>query len=243
MGFEKPLFLEKLSAGLSQLEIELPQDSLNVMAEFAELIALTNKTLNLTRLVEPEEMAIKNFVDSLSVLLKDWPEELRCLDLGTGAGFPGVPLAIARPAWQWVLLDATRKRLNFIADAAASLGLMNVSTCHARAEDAGRDGRQRESYHLVVSRAVASLPVLLELCAPFVQVGGMFVAYKGSDAEVELATSKTARRELSLVLEQIIPLDLPLKMGERSLLIFSKTKPVPEIYPRRVGIAQRRPLL
>ncbi len=243
MGFEKSLFLEKLTGGLRQLQIEVPGDSLYQMAEFAQLIVSKNRTLNLTRLVEPDEMAVKNFVDSLTVLLKEWPQEQLCLDVGTGAGFPGMPLAMARAGWRWVLLDSTRKRLNFIAEASASLGLANVAIYHARAEDAGRDRGHRELYDLVLSRAVAALPVLLELCAPFVKLGGAFVAYKGSDAEAELAESRAAQLEFNLILEEVIPLELPLAMRQRSLLIFRKTKPVPRIYPRRAGMAQKRPVL
>lgn len=243
MGFAKSMFLDKLSAGLDELGIDLPRDALAQMAHFAELIVRRNKTLNLTRLVEPDEMAIKHFVDSLSILLKEWPAVQRCLDVGTGAGFPGVPLAIAGLGQEWVLLDSTRKRLNFIAEAAAGLGLANVQIYHARAEHAGRAKGQRECYDLVVSRAVAALPVLLELCAPFVKVGGVIAAYKGSDAQAEVANSMAACEEFHLRLEEVVTLQLPLEMGERSLLIFQKTKPLSRNYPRRAGMAQKRPVV
>lgn len=247
MRFDRSLFLETLKQGLSVQGLTVSADSLELMVQYAEAIAVTNESLNLTRLVEPAEMAIKNFLDSLTILrsdvLAELPEELHCLDLGTGAGFPGVPLAIVKPNWQWVLLDSTRKRLNFIAETAEELGLTNVSTLHARAEDAGQEPEHREAYHLVVSRAVAELPVLLELCAPLVAVGGIVAAYKGSEAAEELARSEKAQRELNLGLEKVACLDLPQQMGSHSLLLFKKTGPLAERYPRRAGIVQKRPLI
>lgn len=242
MGFDAKLFQSTLAQGLQDWELTLSNSQLEAMVEFAQLIVETNRTLNLTRILEPQEMAVKNFLDSLSILKLDWTENLQVLDLGTGAGFPGVPLAIARPSWSLVLLDSLRKRLNFLEEAATALGLENVSTLHARAEDAGQAKEHRETYDLVVSRAVAHLPVLLELCLPLVKVGGYFVAYKSSEAESELEKSSKALKELQGKLEQVFPLELPLQMGERNLLVFRKIAATPPTYPRRAGIPNKKPL-
>ncbi len=187
-------------------------------------------------------MAIKNVLDSLGVLRLKWPQELHVLDLGTGAGFPGVPLAICRPKWNVVLLDSLRKRLRFLGEASVDLGLSNVTTLHARAEDAGQDKKHRQTYDLVVSRAVAHLPVLLELATPLVKVGGYFVAYKGSEAEVEIEASSRAMESLQVVLEQVFPMNLPLAMGGRNLLVFKKQASTSAAYPRKAGIPNRQPL-
>ena len=213
MTFAGGPFAEVLREGLRSWQLAHLEDRVPAMVRFAELVERTNRELNLTRIVEPQEMAVKNFLDSLSLLLVDWPEELRCLDLGTGAGFPGVPLALAREGWEITLLDSLRKRLAFLDGAAGELGLANVSTLHARAEDAGRQAQHRESYDLVVSRAVASLPVLLELGTPLVKVGGVFAAYKGAEVEAELESASRAMEILKVSLERVFPLELPLGMG------------------------------
>ena len=235
-------FAEVLREGLRSWQLAHLEDRVPAMVRFAELVERTNRELNLTRIVEPQEMAVKNFLDSLSLLLVDWPEELRCLDLGTGAGFPGVPLALAREGWEITLLDSLRKRLAFLDGAAGELGLANVSTLHARAEDAGRQAQHRESYDLVVSRAVASLPVLLELGTPLVKVGGVFAAYKGAEVEAELESASRAMEILKVSLERVFPLELPLGMGGRTILLFRKEAPTPSAYPRRAGIPEKRPL-
>lgn len=242
MDFDQKLFESTLVEGLESWGLPHLKPQVNSMAHFAELIISTNQTLNLTRIVEPEEMAIKNFLDSLSLLQLSWPENLRVLDLGTGAGFPGIPLAQVQPGWSFVLLDSLKKRLDFLDRAIESLGLTNVSTLHARGEDAGQSREHRETYDLVVSRAVASLPVLLELCTPLVKVGGHFVAYKSGEAEVELEESAKALRKLEVKLEHVFPLELPLDLGDRKLLIFKKVRSTPPKYPRRAGLPNKRPL-
>ncbi|NMB00881.1 MAG: 16S rRNA (guanine(527)-N(7))-methyltransferase RsmG [Firmicutes bacterium] len=242
MEFDASIFQSTLRQGLSEWDLSHLEDRIPQMQDFAELIIETNKTLNLTRIVESEEMAIKNFLDSLSCLNLAWPEKMRVLDLGTGAGFPGIPLAIAQPGWSIVLLDSLKKRLKFLDDAIEKLSMTNVSTFHARGEDAGQAPEHRETYDLVVSRAVASLPVLLELCIPLVRVGGHFIAYKSTEAGVELEKSSKAMKELHVQKEQVFSLQLPLDMGERNLLVFKKLGPTPPVYPRRAGVPSKHPL-
>lgn len=242
MSWDREHFRVVLQEGLASWGLSSLSEKLQDMVTFAELILETNQEVNLTRIVEAEEMAVKNFLDSLSLLQLDWPEQLRALDLGTGAGFPGVPLAIVRPQWEVVLLDSLRKRLSFLERACAELGVHNTEVLHARAEDAGRAPEHREQYDLVVSRAVAALPVLLELAVPLVKVGGCFAAYKGADARAELEEAKGALKKLKIQVEQVFPLELPHGMGQRSLLIFRKEQPTPARYPRRAGLPQKKPL-
>lgn len=243
MTFSPPLFEEILSEGLAQWSILLSGKQLSQMSKFAQLIVAKNKQLNLTRLVGTEEMAVKNFLDSLGLLRSALPSQLKCLDLGTGAGFPGVPLAIARPQWTWLLLDSRRKRLDFLEQAAALLGLENVQTLHVRAEEAGRTVEHREGYELVTIRAVARLPVVVELGGPLLSEGGLLAAFKGKDAHLELVESAKALQELGLETEQSILLQLPLKMGERQVILLRKKRSTPGAYPRRAGIPQKRPLV
>ena len=242
MEFDRSLFIATLTHGLGKWGLAHLEPKVEEMLIFAELIIETNKSLNLTRIVDPKEMAGKNFLDSLSLLKMHWPETMHVLDLGTGAGFPGVPLALARPNWTVVLLDSLKKRLTFLDAASKSLGLTNIRTVHARGEDAGQSEEHREMYNLVVSRAVANLPVLLELCAPLVKVDGYFVAYKSGEVGVEINKSAKALEELKMSLEQTFPLDLPFELGERTLLLFKKMGPTPSKYPRRAGLPNRRPL-
>ncbi|HHU61226.1 MAG TPA: 16S rRNA (guanine(527)-N(7))-methyltransferase RsmG [Natronincola sp.] len=243
MDFDVKTFEETLRDGLSEFGLDLDFGQLDLMTKFAKVIVEVNQGLNLTRILEPTEMAVKNFLDSLSVLLLDLEDDLNVLDLGTGAGFPGVPLAIVRSDWSIVLLDSLRKRLDFLDEACSDLGLSNIRTFHARAEDGGRDPNFRESFDLVVSRAVANLPVLLELSIPFVKVGGYFVAFKAADAAAELNSSGRAIKELNCKLEQVFPLKLPLEMGERNLLIFKKIGATPKLYPRKPGTPARKPII
>ena len=243
MSFDLGIFETTLRDGLKAWNLPCDAKTLAAMGQFSLEIIEVNQGLNLTRIVEPTEMAVKNFLDSLSLLLLQLPTELNVLDVGTGAGFPGIPLAISRPQWSIVLLDSLRKRLNFLDEASQKLGLDNVVTLHARAEDVGQDAKHRESYDLVVSRAVANLPVLLELCSPLVKVGGRFIAFKSGEARQELTASQVALEKLNMELEQTFDLELPLSMGERTLLVFRKIGETPSVYPRRAGLPSKRPLL
>lgn len=243
MEFDINIFEETLTDALQEWDIKLSSDELSMMKQYAEIVIDVNQTLNLTRIIESKEMAVKNFADSLSCLLLDLGVKLNVLDLGTGAGFPGVPLAIRNPDWSFVLLDSLLKRLNFLNQVATDLNLKNIATIHARAEDAGQDSEFRESFDLVLSRAVASLPVLLELAIPFVKTGGIFIAFKGSDAENELEQSTKALQKLNCEMEQLFPLVLPLDMGERNLIVFRKLGTTPSKYPRKPGTPNRKPLV
>lgn len=236
-------FRTALEEGLKELRLSVTEAQADQLARFAALVEEGNRQQNLTRITSPEEMAVKHFVDSLSLFLVDLPHSgARFLDVGTGAGFPGIPLAICRPQWDVVLLDSLRKRLAFLESAMNVLGLNNVSTLHARAEDAARNPAYRDSFDVVVSRAVARLPVLLELCLPFVKVGGVFVAMKGSGVEDEVEESGNALAELNGRVRSTIELSLPAGYGQRTLVVVEKTGRTKRMFPRRAGIPAKQPL-
>jgi len=236
-------FRTALEEGLKELRLSVTEAQADQLARFAALVEEGNRQQNLTRITSPEEMAVKHFVDSLSLFLVDLPHSgARFLDVGTGAGFPGIPLAICRPQWDVVLLDSLRKRLAFLESAMNVLGLNNVSTLHARAEDAARNPAYRDSFDVVVSRAVARLPVLLELCLPFVKVGGVFVAMKGSGVEDEVEESGNALAEWNGRVRSTIELSLPAGYGQRALVVVEKTGRTKQMFPRRAGIPAKQPL-
>lgn len=216
-----------------------------------------NQNVNLTSIVEYEEVIRKHFLDS-ALLLKIpdpakedsndenpsglfLPEKpIRVMDVGTGAGFPGLVLAILCPEWEVVLLDSLQKRIDFLNTLIAELSLSNVRAIHGRAEEVGRDEKNRLGFDLVVSRAVADLRLLLEFCIPFVSDDGYFVSYKGPRFEDEILSAARAMEELNVNAEFDQHFDLE---GEQRVLVgFHRTGPLPEKYPRRPGIPSKRPL-
>lgn len=216
------------------------------LARYTELVLRKNQVMNLTAITEPEAFFVKHILDSLSILPKldrlqtQAKAPLRVLDVGSGAGFPGIPVKIMRPEWRMVLLDSLRKRTLFLDEVIQDLELSSISTLHSRAEDAGRQKNLRETFDVVTARAVASLPVLLELCLPFVKTGGHFLAMKGEADELDAASKalsilggKPAGRE---------QLTLPGDLGSRVILDILKYKSTPPKYPRKAGVPGKQPL-
>jgi len=195
-----------------------------------------NSRMNLTAITEPWEVAQKHFADSLAAL-PYLPQNARVVDVGTGAGFPGVPLLIMRPDLKLTLVDSLQKRVNFLDTVLQTLGLQ-AETVHARAEDFGRMPAYRETFEIAVSRAVANLSTLLELTIPLVRVGGKSICYKG-DAAAELASAKSALHLLHTSAETV---EIPAVYGARSLLICTKNAPTPKTYPRKAGVPSKQPL-
>ncbi len=249
--------LEKITAGLSGLTRVLDGEAWNLSPEiqsrlsrFSEAVLEQNLTMNLTAITDGDEFLIKHLQDSLSLLeiaekydLDQAGEErsLRFLDIGSGPGFPGLPLAIMRPDWEIVLLDSLKKRVDFLNRVIEDLGLKNVKAIHSRAEDLGRQKNYREAFDLVTARAVASLPVLLELTLPLVKINGSFLAMKGSDDEVEKAAK--ACQILGGFYEGVVDLALPEDMGQRNILLYKKVKASPKAYPRKAGTPNKKPLI
>lgn len=230
-------------AAKNALQLELQTAELEKFHLFADLLLEWNERLNLTALTEPEDIAYKHFLDSLYLLpfLTPAPPGLKLLDLGTGAGFPGIPLKIMRPQLPIVLADAQQKRLNFLTEVIKTLELENISVLHGRAEDWGRAPGCRESFTWVTARAVAPLPVLAEYALPLVAPGGLLLAAKGSGAEQELALAAGALRELQGETENTLSYRLP-GGEERVILAIRKTGTTPELYPRKAAKIKRQPL-
>ena len=217
---------------LSQNNIKTDDGFFENILKFSDIFLETAKTLNLTAIKEPHEVVIKHYFDSL------YPKSLglikegsKIIDIGCGGGFPSMPLKICDKTLDFTLLDSLKKRLMFLDGVINELSLDKIETLHARAEEASRKKEMRDSYDIAISRAVASLPLLCELCMPFVKVGGYFIAYKGSDqSEIDLA--KTHIKELSGEIEDIITYNLPENMGARTLVVIKKVKPTHPMYPR-----------
>lgn len=234
-----------LTSEAERFGLTLDAPTVDALRRYYALLIEGNKRTNLTRIVDEREAVVKHFLDSLTVLAAIpralWDQPIDFIDVGAGGGFPGIPLLIARPHWRGTLMDATGKKVAFLAEALEALGL-NGTALHGRAEEVARDPRHRDHYDLAVARAVAEMSALTELCLPFVKVGGHFVAMKGSSGEAELAQAEKAIRLLGGGEVSVVPLELPEGMGERRLLTVRKLTATPKAYPRRTGMPTQKPL-
>ncbi len=237
------VFTETCAACAHEIGIELKDDQLKKCLAFAKLVVEWNERMNLTSLVGPEEMAIKHFVDSFSCLRSGvWPTGGRAVDVGTGAGFPGVPLAILRPDMEWLLTDSLKKRIEFLKVAVEELGLDRVQCVHSRAEELGQQKSIRETCDVAVARAVARMPVLLEYCVPLVRKGGGFLAMKGPEGEEEANAALKAAKTLGCGEPQIERFQLPREAGARTLVWYEKKRNTMPAFPRRPGVPMKTPL-
>lgn len=225
---------------------ELALDLSPHVEAFTRLLALLQEgaaQTNLTALRGERDIILKHFVDSLTCLRGGWLDgEWRVLDLGTGAGFPALPLAIVRPELRLIPMDATAKKIAFVTRAAAALDLSNVTPLTARAETLGRDPAHREGYDRVVTRAVASLPALAELALPLLREGGVLVAQKGPISTEELEAGRLAAAEVGGEVRAVDAFALPVLGEARTLVVVGKVGPTPGRYPRREGVPARKPL-
>ena len=230
---------------LSEISIILTDQQLHQFYQYYELLVEWNKVMNLTAITELEDVVTKHFVDSLS-LVKVMPdlgkEKVRILDLGTGAGFPGIPLKIAFPELKITLLDSLNKRINFLNEVVVKLGLKEIDAVHGRAEDYGRDREYREQYDYCVSRAVANLSTLSEYCMPYVKIGGAFIPYKSGKIEEELCQAKGAVKLLGGKIENVVTFLLPKTDVERSFVVVRKKEGTSKKYPRKAGLPSKEPL-
>ena len=237
--------LTVLDRGCAELGIQLEQRQREQFVQYYELLIEWNKVMNLTGITEFEEVLQKHFVDSLALkkVIGDLENaELSVADVGTGAGFPGIPLKIAFPHLKVTLLDSLNKRVRFLEEVCERLGLENITCVHARAEDGGRNKELREKFDLCVSRAVANLSSLSEYCMTFVKVGGYFIPYKSGEIEEELNQGKKAAAILGGEINEVVRFSLPEGDGARSLIRIRKVKPVSSRYPRKAGMPGKEPL-
>lgn len=234
--------LQLLADGARELGLELNAEQLDQFSRYADLLIEWNARFNLTSIVDPRDIVIKHFLDSLSVLKAIPPKARRLIDVGAGAGLPGLPIKIARPDVTVVLLEATRKKCDFLAAAIKDLKVYNVFVVNARAEDAGRDPDHREDYDVAVARAVADLPVLAEYLLPLVKVGGVAVAQKSKGVEDEIERADTAILLLGGLSAEVVPVRVPGLPDERNLIVIEKLAATPEDYPRRVGVPAKKPI-
>lgn len=233
-------WLQKEAAGLN---IHLSSEQLARFARYYEILAEKNKVMNLTAITEEKEVYIKHFYDSLTLArVVDLHTVKSLIDVGTGAGFPGIAVKIAFPHLHLVLLDSLKKRVTFLQEVVQELGLKQVECIHGRAEDLGKQQKYRQAFDLATARAVARLNVLAEYCLPFVRVGGSFVAMKGSDISEETEEARPALRILGKATLEITSFALPENRGRRHLLLMKKRKPTPGAYPRKAGIPAKQPL-
>ena len=232
-------YLQKMA---EQLKINLTSDMLSKFEIFYNMLLETNKTMNLTAITEMHEVVLKHFIDSVALLNYIELSNKTVIDVGTGAGFPGIPLAILFPDTKFVLMDSLQKRLKFIDSVVDACDMKNVSTIHGRAEDLGHDVNYREKFDICVSRAVAALPVLLELCSPFVKVNGLFVSYKSELLKEELQQSEKALSILRCELMKQYDYTIPDSDFYRVYAVFKKNGALQKKYPRQAGKPKKNPL-
>jgi len=239
--------MEKLKSGAQKLGLQLTAEQLEQFEVYYRELIDWNQRMNLTSITEYEEVQVKHFLDSLTVIIAISPPDkghrLNVIDVGTGAGLPGIPLKIVLPDIRLVLLEATIKKTKFLQHIVERLGLNNVEIAVGRAEEVAHDAQFREKSQLVFSRAVASLPALLELALPFCIVGGRFIVQKKGDIEGEVGKSREAIDILGGKLREVKSIELEGLDDRRYLVVIDKIRPSPAEYPRRPGIPAKRPII
>ena len=234
-------FKEKTIINVDKLGINLSEIQLKQFYNYINLLIEWNEKINLTAITEPDEVILKHFVDSLTIA-KYIPDGTKIVDVGTGAGFPGIPLKIYRQDIEITLLDSLQKRINFLNEVIRELNLEKIETVHSRVEDFGKDKMYREKFDIATSRAVANLATLSEYLLPLVKVGGKVISMKGSLIEEELEHSKNAIKILGGKVEKVDEFDLPNSDISRNIVLIDKIKNTPNRYPRKAGEPSKKPL-
>ncbi len=226
-----------------KLGFELNETQVTQFLSYESLLVEWNKHMNLTGITDSEGIYDKHFADSLTCLLSNKVKDGdKIIDVGTGAGFPGMPLKIYNPTLKITLLDSLNKRINFLKAVAEENSLSDIDFIHGRAEDFGQDLEFREQYDIVVSRAVAELPILLEFCTPFLKVGGYFIAQKGKKCDEEINLAENALKTLNLEIDEVISVETSSETKNHTLIIIKKIAPTDKKYPRRAGKPVKKPL-
>lgn len=235
--------IKLLKDGASEFNINLEKEDIESFFKYKETLLKWNKNINLTAITDDRDIIIKHFIDSISVVPYIGKDLKKVIDVGTGAGFPGIPLKIIKKDLNVTLLDSLEKRTKFLNEVIEKLDLKNIEVIHSRAEDKGVSGDFREKFDLALARAVANLPVLLEYCLPFVKTGGTFIAMKSSDIQEELDNSKKALEILGGEIKDVIKFNLPSTDIKRNIIIIKKFRHTPTKYPRKSGKPSKAPLI
>ena len=237
-------FVRKMEEGVKLLGIQLSEKQLEQFYDYFQFLVEKNKVMNLTAITEEDAVITKHFCDSLCLVkgFSDIEKTVSLIDVGTGAGFPGIPLKITFPHLKVTLLDSLNKRVRFLEEVCERLDLENVTCVHARAEDGGRNKDLREKFDLCVSRAVSNLATLSEYCLPYVKVGGNFISYKSGTVQEELQQAEKAVKILGGKIQDVVYFNLPDSEIQRSLVVIEKMKPTPGRYPRKAGTPLKEPL-
>lgn len=235
--------IDILKKGIEDFGLEANEKVLSDFQKYKELLVEWNQKMNLTGIEDEKEVFIKHFLDSISAVTKGYIQNgMSLIDVGTGAGFPGMPLRICLPELKVTLLDSLNKRINFLQEVSSKLSIDDIEFIHGRAEDFGKNEDYREKYDIAIARAVAGLPVLMEFCVPFIKVGGYFVCLKGPNANLELEESKKAMEVLGVEYIEKIDVKLPESDLNHNILIFKKVKNTPSKYPRKAGKVSKNPI-
>lgn len=243
MDYDLSLF----NKGLLELGIALTQQQKEQFLQYYEYLIKKNEVMNLTAITDYEEVIVKHFLDSLSIVKApcfetDKLSNKKLIDVGTGAGFPGIPLKIAFPELRIVLLDSLNKRVSFLNEVISMLGLKNITALHGRAEDYAKDPKYRENFDFAVSRAVANLSTLSEYCLPYVKPGGWFIPYKSGKLKEELEPAAKSISVMGGVLKETVDFRLGDQDMDRSFALIKKKKPTPKKYPRKAGLPAKAPI-
>ena len=238
------MFKEELAKAAAEYGISLNDTQMEQYNRYFELLVEWNEKINLTAITEPKEVAIKHMIDSITAYDENlFKDGTTVIDVGTGAGFPGLPLKIFCPEIKMTLMDSLNKRIKFLQTVVEELGLKDVECVHARAEEGARNKKYRESFDIAVSRAVARLPILCEYCLPFVKKGGHFIALKGMQYQDEAAEAVKAIKVMGGSQTEIRPVKLPELDDKRAVITITKTMPTPKTYPRKAGTPTKNPIV
>lgn len=235
-------FSRELKSKLNKLDIDIDNNSIEEFYNYMNILLEWNEKINLTSIKDPKEIVLKHFVDC-GTILKYLQDDKKILDLGTGAGFPGIPIKILDKKLKITLVDSLNKRINFLNEVIIKLKLNDIKTIHTRAEDLARDKDNREKYDILVSRAVANMSVLLEYTLPFLKIGGKCICMKGPNIDEELLASKNALKILGGKIEKVEKLVLPDTNIERNIIIIEKVNKTPKQYPRKAGKPSKEPIM
>ena len=237
----KDEFINKMKKNEKYFNFHFSVEQLEQFFAYMNLLIEWNEKMNLTAIVEPNEIILKHFIDSITIL-KEIDNNSKIIDVGTGAGFPGVPLSIMNPTLKITLADSLNKRLIFLQEVVNQLGLKNIEIIHARAEELGKNKKYRENFDAATSRAVANLSTLSEYLIPLVKVGGKIISMKAGGAQEEIEAAKKAIKILGGEIEEIEEFKLPQTEIERTIILIKKEEHTPNKYPRKAGVPSKEPI-